>query len=99
MKVNKSKNIDKNSISNQINKKLGISKKYCNKLTNDLIKILIEIIFENKSLNLKNFGAFKIKLKKSRIGRNPKSKKEFMITKRNVILFKSSKTLNAYLNK
>ncbi len=99
MKANKSKNIDKNFISNQINKRLGISKKFCDQLTNDLIKILITIIFENKSLNLKNFGVFKIKFKKSRIGRNPKNKQEFKITKRNVVLFKSSKTLNVYLNK
>ena len=36
--------------------------------------------------------------KKSRIGRNPKTKEEYNISSRNVITFKASKILLKYIN-
>ena len=36
--------------------------------------------------------------KKSRVGRNPKTKKEYNISSRNVVTFKASKILLKYIN-
>ena len=44
---------------------------------------MIEIINKDK-LNLKNFGSFKILKKKERLGRNPKTKEEFIISARKI---------------
>ncbi|MDC0533099.1 HU family DNA-binding protein [Candidatus Pelagibacter sp.] len=40
----------------------------------------------------------KCRQKKSRIGRNPKTKKEAMISERNVVLFKPSKEFKDFVN-
>ena len=40
-----------------------------------------------------NFGTFKINYNKERIGRNPKTKEEYVIGARNIITFKVSKNI------
>ena len=53
---------------------------------------------EKKILNLLNFSTFRIKFKKKRIGRNPKTNEVYDISERNVINFKASKKLTVFLN-
>ena len=52
-----------------------------------------------RSVKVHNFGTFKIKNKKSRKARNPKSKIEVMIPPRNVITFIPSKFILKKINK
>ena len=44
-------------------------------------------------LSISNIGSFKIKKKNERIGRNPKTKEEYLIKSRKVISFKKSNKL------
>ena len=44
-------------------------------------------------LSINNIGSFKIKKKNERIGRNPKTKEEYIIKSRRVISFKKSTKL------
>ncbi len=85
-----SKRLTKQNISKKINNILGFSNTYSLILTNDLIDILREMI-KAKSLNIKNFGSFKILKKKERVGRNPKTGKNFIISARRSISFTQSK--------
>ena len=41
---------------------------------------------------------FSLRLKKSRVGRNPKTKEKKIISKRNVVLFKASKEFKKFVN-
>ena len=52
-----------------------------------------------RSVKIHNFGTFKIRNKKSRKARNPKSKIEVMIPPRNVISFIPSKFIIRKINK
>ena len=54
--------------------------------------------FKCRLVKIHNFGTFKLSKKKGRIGRNPKTKKEYNISSRNVITFKASKILLKYIN-
>jgi integration host factor subunit alpha len=47
---------------------------------------------------LSNFGTFTLREKKSREGRNPKTKEKKIISSRNVVLFKASNKLKNYIN-
>ena len=85
-----SKRLTKQNISKKINNILGFSNTQSLILTNDLIDILREMI-KAKSLNIKNFGSFKILKKKERVGRNPKTGKNFIISARRSISFTQSK--------
>ena len=94
MTINSFKKID---LSKNISEKIGVSVLLSKKLTEDLLEILSYII-KDKSLNLKNLGSFRIINKKERIGRNPKTKEEFLIRSRKSISFIASKNLLANIN-
>ena len=47
---------------------------------------------------LEKFGTFELRKKKSRLGRNPKTKEKKIISERNVVLFKPSKELKKKIN-
>ncbi len=93
------KNITRDDIAEAINLDFGLSKKDCLNLVNDIIEIIISGLENKQIVKIHNFGTFKLKRKKSRIGRNPKTKKEFLISERNVISFKPSKSVLIYINK
>jgi integration host factor subunit alpha len=56
------------------------------------------ILNDEKKLKLSKFGTFSIRQKKSRIGRNPKTKETKMISSRDVVLFKPSKEFKDFVN-
>ena len=92
-------NITRDNISEFINQEFGLSKKDCNDLVNDIIEEIIKGLNEHKIVKIHNFGTFKLKRKKARIGRNPKTKVEVMILPRKVISFIPSKSLLNKINK
>ena len=51
-----------------------------------------------KDVKIVNFGIFKLRQKNERVGRNPKTKIEFKISKRNVVKFKASEFLLNTIN-
>tara|TARA_B100000900_G_scaffold397729_1_gene398398 strand:- start:492 stop:779 length:288 start_codon:yes stop_codon:yes gene_type:complete len=90
-------NYKKIDLINFISSKIGFSKDYSKKLTNDLLLILSENIV-NGYLNLKNIGTFKLLYKKKRIGRNPKTNDEFIISARKTVKFIPAKLITKNSN-
>ena len=66
----------------------------------DLLDTFINIIKSNSSKNIKisNFGTFSMKTSPERVGRNPKTKKEYTISKRKKLVFKASTFVKNNLN-
>ena len=91
-------NLTKKEIINSIYMQIGFSKKISENLLEDLLNLLIENLKKNKKVKISNFGTFTVRNKKSRIGRNPITKEEKVISKRNVILFKPSKEFKSFVN-
>ena len=91
-------NISRDEIAEAMQNEFGFNRKLCLDIVNDIIDIVIEGLKLDKKVKIHNFGTFKLSNKKSRIGRNPKTKEEFSISRRNVITFKSSKILLKYIN-
>ena len=85
-------NLTRDDISEYIYKEFGLSKKDCNNIVNELIEEIITGLINNGYFKLHNFGTFKLREKKERIGRNPKTKEEVMISQRNVEKFKPSES-------
>ena len=92
-----SDNITKIDFSKNISDKTGFPISFSKKIVDDLIMIYNEMI-RNNNLVLKNIGTFKLSTKKQRIGRNPKTKEEKEISRRDVVLFKPSKEFKELLN-
>ena len=55
-------------------------------------------IKNKKSVELRNFGTFKVKKMSSRIGSNPKNQEKFFIPEKNKLTFKLSKKLFDNIN-
>jgi integration host factor subunit alpha len=89
--VNKN-NLTKIDIIKNLSKKTGFSILFSKKLINDFLDIIINQIKANE-LNLKNIGSFKLVKKKERLGRNPKTKEEFIISARKTLRYVASKKL------
>ena len=91
-------NLTKNDLANKLSASTGYSKIFSDKLVNDLVEIIVQNIRSGK-FHLKNIGSFKLIFKKERIGRNPKTKEEFIISPRKQISFTLSKKIINNLNK
>ena len=81
-------NLTKKEIINSIYMQSGYSKKVSENLLDDLFDIIINSLNKNEKVKIAKFGTFHVRFKKSRIGRNPKTKEKKIITERKVILFK-----------
>ena len=88
-------NFKKKDLVKQLNNRTGLSKNLLKKIVDDLIYIIGENIKTN-NFNIKNIGSFKILDKKKRIGRNPKTKKEYLIAARKSVKFSVSKKISKF---
>ena len=91
-------NISRDEIAEAMKSEFGFNRKLCLDIVNDIIDIIIDGLKLEKKVKIHNFGTSKLNNKKSRVGRNPKTKEEFNISSRNVISFKASKMLLKYIN-
>jgi len=91
-------NLTKKDLINSIYMQIGFSKNISENLIDDFLSTIIENLKNEKKLKLSKFGTFSIRSKKSRIGRNPKTKEQKTISDRNVVLFKASKEFKDLVN-
>ena len=91
-------NLTKKDLINSIYMQLGYSKKLIENIIEDIFELILNGLKKKGKVKITNFGTFILRYKKPRIGRNPKTKKEALITERNVILFKPSKFLKNKIN-
>ena len=97
--MNNQNNFTREDIAESLHTDFGLTKKDCIIFVNDIIEIIILGLKTSGYVKIHNFGSFKIMRKKSRIGRNPKTMENVMISERNVLKFKPSKIILDYINK
>ena len=83
---------------NHINESIGLSKRESKVFFESILELMIESLKKKNEVKIVNFGIFRVKNKKTRIGRNPKTKIEVMISSRNVVTFKVSEFLHNSIN-
>ena len=91
-------NLTKKDLVNLVYMQLGFSKQISENLIEDFLLTIVSSIKNEKKLKLSKFGTFSIRQKKSRIGRNPKTKEKKVISGRDVVLFKPSKEFKEFIN-
>ena len=91
-------NLTKKDLVNIIYMQIGFSKQMSEHLIDEFFSLITLNLKKEKKLKLTKFGTFFVRLKKSRIGRNPKTKEDKIISERNVVLFKPSKEFKEYIN-
>ena len=90
--------LTKKYLVNLVYMQIGFSKQISENLINEFFSSIIFNLNKEKKIKISKFGTFSIRLKKSRIGRNPKTKENKKISERNVVLFKPSKEFKEFVN-
>ena len=91
-------NLTKKDLVNIIYMQVGFSKQMAEYIIDEFFSLITLNLKNEKKLKLTKFGTFFIRSKKSRIGRNPKTKEDKIISERNVVLFKPSKEFKEFIN-
>ena len=91
-------NLTKKDLVNMLYMQIGFSKQISENLIEEFFSLIITNLKKNKSVKISNFGTFSVRSKKSRVGRNPKTKEIKTISKREVVLFKPSKEFREFIN-
>ena len=91
-------NLTKKDLVNQVYMQIGFSKQIAETLIDDFFSLIIHNLKKHKKIKISKFGTFSIRIKKPRVGRNPKTKEKKTITQRNVVLFKPSKEFKEFVN-
>ncbi len=76
----------------------GFTKKEAAVITDIVFDTMKDALGRGNHLKLSGFGTFTVKAKKPRIGRNPRSGEEMMISARRVLSFKPSQILKRAVN-
>ena len=92
------KNFTRNKLAERINVKLGYSKEEAK----EFIEIFLNYIKVNmnarENIKISKLASFKVINKKERIGRNPKTRQDAIISERKVVSCKFSKNLKNKIN-
>ena len=85
--------MNKADLINAVTEKAGLSKKDTEAVINAAIEAITEALKEGEKVQLVGFGAFEVKARAERIGRNPKTKEQIKIPASKVPVFKAGKAL------
>lgn len=85
-------------LSNSVYREIGLSLSESTQLVDTVLDEICNALAAGKSVKLSSFGTFKLRRKKQRIGRNPKTGVEVPITPRTVLSFNASNILKGAVN-
>ena len=85
----------RNDIIEAISDNVGLSLSDSSMIIEEIFEFIINELEKGDDVKISSFGTFSVRHKKSRIGRNPKTGVEALITERNVVTFTSSNVLKS----
>jgi len=77
---------------------VDLSKKDSEIVVNTVFRNIISALAKGDKVELRGFGSFRTRSRKSRIGRNPKTGDRVEVPKKNVPFFKPGKNLKKLVN-
>lgn len=91
--------MNKAELINAVAEKAGLSKKDTETVVNATIDVIAGTLADGDKVQLVGFGAFEVKSRAERTGRNPKTKEEIKIPASKVPVFKPGKALKDIVSK
>ncbi len=80
--------LTKRDIVVKISDETGMTQLDVKKIVQKTLDTIVDSLAEGKTVELRNFGIFKVKVRKGRIGRNPRTGEEVPVPERKVVTFK-----------
>jgi integration host factor subunit alpha len=88
----------KADIVEKVYQKIGFSKKEASELVELVFGTLKDQLHSGQKVKISGFGNFVVRGKNQRVGRNPQTGEQIMISARRVLTFRPSQVLKAMLN-
>ncbi len=82
-----------NSVYERCNSELKITKKEIYEIVSEIFRIMEETLRRGEKVQISGFGTFIVKMRRGKVGRNPRTGEEVPVPDRKVIVFKPSKKL------
>jgi len=76
----------------------GLTKVETEAVVDGFISTVINALKDGKNIEIRGFGSYKVKIRKGRIARNPRTGEQVIVDEHFVPLFKVSKELKTLLN-
>ncbi|MEO1102954.1 MAG: integration host factor subunit alpha [Pseudomonadota bacterium] len=90
--------ITRADLANAIYQEVRISRAEASDLIDQILEEIVGALERGEPVRISSFGAFEVRTKRERIGRNPKTGEEVPIEARRVVTFKPSDVLKRYIN-
>lgn len=87
--------LTKAELADHLFQNLGLSKREAREVIDAFFEEIIESLERGENVKLSGFGNFKLRNKKARPGRNPKTGNEVEISARRVVTFRAGQKLRA----
>jgi len=86
-------------IAKKISTDLDLTRTFAEKSVDTIIDAMKEALtVEKEAITIRRFGTFSIRAKRERVGRNPKTGVEAVISQRKVVQFKPGETFKHFVN-
>jgi integration host factor subunit beta len=82
----------------EVARSVELSKKDAEKIVNMVFDSIIDALHEGEKIELRGFGSFRLRERKARIGRNPKTGETVQVPTKKVPYFKAGKELKELIN-
>ncbi|HUX08387.1 MAG TPA: integration host factor subunit beta [Acidobacteriota bacterium] len=82
----------------EVAKSVELSKKDAEKIVNMVFDSIIDALHDGEKIELRGFGSFRLRERKARIGRNPKTGETVHVPTKKVPYFKAGKELKELIN-
>lgn len=92
------KTLTRADLSNAVYREIGLSLSESTDLVDAVIDEVVNSLEAGETVKLSSFGTFKLRHKKQRVGRNPKTGVEVPISPRTVLSFNASNILKQRVN-
>ena len=92
------KSVTRHDLSDAVYRTVGLSRAESASLVELMLEEISDCIERGETVKLSSFGSFVVREKKQRVGRNPKTGKEAVISARRVLVFKPSAVLKQRIN-
>jgi len=80
-----------------LHQEIGVSASDCSHFVEEVLGNIEIALANGEDVKISSFGTFAIRQKKERIGRNPKTNEEYIISSRKVVVFKASQKLKEHV--
>jgi integration host factor subunit alpha len=98
MKNKKLGALTRSDVANAITEEFGVTKFLASEMLEEVLNEIASALVDGESVKIAGFGTFSVREKKQRIGRNPKTLEEAVITPRKSLTFKASPILKKIVN-